>query len=101
MRKFERYALAALLLLLNGDALAQAAAWPAKPVHIIVSLTPGSATDILARTVSERLSVQLGQAVIVENRPGASTTIAASNVAKSEPDGYTPPARSSLHPMAP
>jgi tripartite-type tricarboxylate transporter receptor subunit TctC len=101
MRKFERYALAALLLLLNGDALAQAAAWPAKPVHIIVSLTPGSATDILARTVSERLSVQLGQAVIVENRPGASTTIAASNVAKSEPDGYTLLATSSAHTVAP
>lgn len=101
MRKFERYALATLLLLLNGHALAQAAAWPAKPVHIIVSLTPGSATDILARTVSDRLSAQLGQAVIVENRPGASTTIAASNVAKSEPDGYTLLATSSAHTVAP
>jgi tripartite-type tricarboxylate transporter receptor subunit TctC len=99
MRTFERYALA-LLLAFHGAALAQAG-WPAKPVHIVVSLTPGSATDILARTVSDRLSAQLGQPVIVENRPGASTTIAAALVAKAEPDGYTLLATSSAHTVAP
>jgi len=92
---------AALLALASWAAIAQAPAWPAKPVHIVVSLTPGSATDILARTASERLSAQLGQPVIVENRPGASTTIAAAFVAKAEPDGYTLLATSSAHTVAP
>ena len=92
---------AALLALASWAAIAQAPAWPAKPVHLVVSLTPGSATDILARTLSERLSTLLGQPVIVENRPGASTTIAASSVAKAEPDGYTLLATSSAHTVAP
>jgi tripartite-type tricarboxylate transporter receptor subunit TctC len=102
MRKFQLHAVAALLLGLHGGAFAQApGAWPTKPVHLVVALTPGSATDILARAVSERLSTQLGQPVIVENRPGASTTIAAAAVAKSEPDGYTILATSSAHTVAP
>jgi tripartite-type tricarboxylate transporter receptor subunit TctC len=101
VRKLARYAVAALVLALQGGALAQAPAWPAKPLHIVVSLTPGSATDVLARMVSERLSPQLGQPVIVENRPGASTTIAAALVAKAEPDGYTLLATSSAHTVAP
>jgi tripartite-type tricarboxylate transporter receptor subunit TctC len=92
---------AALLALASWAAIAQAPAWPVKPVHIVVSLTPGSATDILARTASERLSAQLGQPVIVENRPGASTTIAAAFVAKADPDGYTLLATSSAHTVAP
>ncbi|HWI98533.1 MAG TPA: tripartite tricarboxylate transporter substrate binding protein [Burkholderiales bacterium] len=92
---------AALLALTSWAAIAQAPAWPVKPVHIVVSLTPGSATDILARTASERLSAQLGQPVIVENRPGASTTIAAAFVAKADPDGYTLLATSSAHTVAP
>jgi tripartite-type tricarboxylate transporter receptor subunit TctC len=92
---------AALLVAVHWSALGQAPGWPVKPVHIVVSLSPGSATDILARTVSERLSAELGQPVIVENRPGASTTIAAGLVAKAEPDGYTVLATSSAHTVAP
>jgi tripartite-type tricarboxylate transporter receptor subunit TctC len=92
---------AALLALASWAAVAQAPAWPAKPVNIVVSLTPGSATDILARTLSERLAGLLGQPVIVANRPGASTTIAAAFVAKAEPDGYTLLATSSAHTVAP
>src|ERR1044072_1398478 len=99
--KLSRAALAALLVALHGAALAQAPAWAAKRVHIVVSLSPGSATDILARTVAERLSGLLGHPVIVENRPGASTTIAAAFVAKAEPDGYTVLATSSAHTVAP
>src|SRR5262245_16453311 len=96
-----KLAAAALLALAAWAAIAQTPAWPVKPVHIVVSLTPGSATDILARTVSDRLAPLLGQPVIVENRPGASTTIAAAFVAKAEPDGYTLLATSSAHTVAP
>src|SRR6195256_764245 len=68
---------------------AQAQAWPSKSIRIIVPFTPGSGTDIIARTVTERLSPQLGQPIVIENRPGAGGTIGAGAVAKSEPDGYT------------
>src|SRR5260221_3060739 len=68
---------------------AQAQAWPARTIRIVVPFTPGSGTDIIARTVTERLSPQLGQPIVIENRPGAGGTIGAAVVAKSEPDGYT------------
>ena len=67
----------------------QAQSWPTKPVRVIASLPAGSATDIVARALSERLTAQLGQPFIVENRPGASGSIAMNLVAKAEPDGYT------------
>jgi tripartite-type tricarboxylate transporter receptor subunit TctC len=60
-----------------------------KIIKIIVPFTAGSATDIMARIVGERLSASMGQAVVVENRPGAGGTLGAAQVAKSEPDGYT------------
>ena len=60
-----------------------------KTINIIVPFTAGSATDIMARVVGERLSAGMGQAVIVENRPGAGGTLGTAQVAKSEPDGYT------------
>lgn len=63
--------------------------YPTKIIKIIVPFTAGSATDIMARVVGERLSASLGQAVVVENRPGAGGTLGAAQVAKSEPDGYT------------
>jgi len=78
---------AALLALLSTQVLAQA--WPAKPVRVIVSLPAGSATDIVGRAFSERLGAQTGQPFVVENRPGASGSIAQALVAKSDPDGYT------------
>jgi len=90
---------AALALLFAFQANAQP--WPGKTVRVIVTLAPGSATDILARTLSERLSRQLGQPVIVENRPGASTTLGAALVAKAEPDGHTLLVTSSAHTVAP
>jgi tripartite-type tricarboxylate transporter receptor subunit TctC len=67
----------------------------------VTTLAPGSATDIIARTLAERLSAQINQPVIVENRTGASTTIGAGVVAKSEPDGYTLLVTSSAHTVAP
>ena len=63
--------------------------YPNKPVHVIVPFTAGSATDILARTFGQKLSEMWGQAVVVDNRPGAGGTIGAGIVAKAAPDGYT------------
>ncbi len=68
---------------------AWAQAWPNKPVKIIVPFTPGSGTDIIARTVGEKLSTAFGQPFLIENKPGAGGTIGASQVAKSPADGYT------------
>lgn len=64
-------------------------AFPAKPLKLIVPYTPVGTTDQLARAVAERLSQALGQAVVVENKPGANTIIGAEAVAKAAPDGYT------------
>ena len=63
--------------------------YPNKTIKIVVPFTAGSATDIMARVVGERLSASLGQAVMIENRPGAGGTLGSALVAKSEPDGYT------------
>lgn len=71
-----------------GPALAQAA-WPDKPMRIMVGASPGGGTDILARLLAERLGPVLRQTVVVENRPGASNTIAAELTAKAAPDGHT------------
>src|SRR5258706_5724314 len=67
----------------------QAQRWPAKPLRVVVPFTAASATDTTARMVAERLSAQLGQTIVVENRPGAGGTIGVGVVAKAEPDGYT------------
>ncbi len=76
-----------LFALVSTQVYAQA--WPTKPVRVIVSLPAGSATDIVGRAVAERLGAQLGQPFVVENRPGASGSIAQGLVAKSDADGYT------------
>ena len=70
-----------------GGAWSQA--WPARPLKIVIGFPPGATSDLLARTVAEKLSPALGQPVLVEHKPGASTTIASQFVAKSPPDGYT------------
>src|SRR5882672_11220274 len=69
--------------------LAQAEAWPAKPVHFVVPFPPGGSVDPLARVLGARLQDSLGQQFIVENKPGASGSIGTAFVAKSAPDGYT------------
>jgi tripartite-type tricarboxylate transporter receptor subunit TctC len=76
-----------ILLLFAGQAFAQE--WPARPVKFIVSQPPGTSPDIVARFLADRLSRQLGQSVIVENRPGGQNVIGAQAVAKAPADGYT------------
>jgi tripartite-type tricarboxylate transporter receptor subunit TctC len=91
--------IAALLFGWGGKAVAQT--WPSKPIHAIIAFAAGSATDIIPRVVFEPLSAQLGQPIVVENRGGGGTTIAAAMVAKAEPDGYTLLATSSAHTLVP
>jgi tripartite-type tricarboxylate transporter receptor subunit TctC len=68
---------------------AGAQAWPAKPIHIVVSVSAGGSIDTIARAYGEALSEKLGQPVVVENKPGANGNIAAASVARATPDGYT------------
>jgi tripartite-type tricarboxylate transporter receptor subunit TctC len=83
-------------------ALAQTqAAFPSRPIKIVVPISPGSATDVLVRAVAERMQARLGQPVVIENRAGAGTTIGAALVAKSEADGYTLLANSNAHTVNP
>ncbi|HEY6822702.1 MAG TPA: tripartite tricarboxylate transporter substrate binding protein [Burkholderiales bacterium] len=83
------FKLAKILVLAALPLGVHAQSFPSKPVHIIVPFTPGSATDIMARSVSDKLSAALGQPVLVENRPGAGGTIGTAVVAKATPDGHT------------
>ncbi len=72
-----------------GLAFAQADAWPSRPIKLVVPFPPGGGTDVLARMIAERLRPMLGQAVVIENRPGATGNIGNDVVAKSPPDGHT------------
>ena len=74
---------------LAGIAGAQAQSFPSKPITMIVPFPAGGGSDILARIVSERMKVSLGQPVIIENVGGAGGTIGTARVARSAPDGYT------------
>jgi tripartite-type tricarboxylate transporter receptor subunit TctC len=68
---------------------AQQAAYPAKPVKLVIPYPPGGGTDITGRAMAQKLSEFLGQSVVIENKPGATGMIGAATVAKSAPDGYT------------
>jgi tripartite-type tricarboxylate transporter receptor subunit TctC len=83
-----QHLIAATALLLAGPALAQAA-FPTKPIRIVVPYPAGGATDFVARLIGERLSKQVGQPVVVDNKSGAAGAIGVAEVAKAEPDGHT------------
>ena len=68
---------------------AQAQQYPSRPVTVVVPFAAGGGSDLLARLVTQKLEARLGKAFIVENRPGAGTTLAAMQVVRAAPDGYT------------
>lgn len=80
---------------------AAAQSYPTKPVHVIISFTPGSSTDIVGRIVIQKLSEMWGQPVVPENRAGAGGSIGSAVVAKAEPDGYTLLINSNAHTVNP
>jgi len=80
-------ALALTLAVVSLDAIAQA--YPSRPIRVIVPFTPGTGMDIIARNVGPKLADRLGQAVVIDNRPGASGNLGAELVARAAPDGYT------------
>jgi tripartite-type tricarboxylate transporter receptor subunit TctC len=93
------FAIALTAVAANGGS--QADEWPIRPIRAVIPLSAGSAADVVPRIVFEQLSTQLGQPIVIENRPGASGSIAARFVASADPDGYTVLAHSSAHVISP
>jgi len=87
MRTLFRAAVAAALV--ATAAFAQAQTWPARPIHFVVPFGPGGANDLVARYVAEAASKELGQPIIVDNKPGAGSVLGAELVARAAADGYT------------
>src|SRR5712692_4414060 len=81
--------LAATLAILTPHAVAAADAYPARPIRFVVAFPPGGGTDIIARSIAQKLAERLARQGVVENRPGAGGNIGTDIVAKSAPDGYT------------
>lgn len=77
-----------LLLATPGLAMAQPA-WPTRPITVVTGFAPGGLTDVMTRLIANRMSRELGQPIVVENRAGGATSIASTAVARATPDGYT------------
>jgi tripartite-type tricarboxylate transporter receptor subunit TctC len=80
---------AVMVMSIAGAASVAAQTWPTQPIRVLIGFGPGSAADILARLVGKRMEVSLGQPIVVENRPGNSSMIAAETVVRASADGYT------------
>lgn len=91
MKSFVRAAsVIAVMAACAGSAeTAFAQSWPNRPIRMVVPYTPGGYTDLMARLVSEKMSIALGQPIVIENKPGANAAIGTDAVAKAAPDGYT------------
>ena len=92
---------AAALLALGASQQVMAQAWPAKTIRLVSGASPGSASDLVGRAVSEKIQAELGVAVILENKMGAGGVIAAQHVATSAPDGYTVFVYTAAHTVTP
>src|ERR1700761_7311028 len=102
MKKAIGYALLAIAALAaSAIGLSAQEAYPTRPVRIVVPYPAGGPTDILARLVADRLSQNLHQPVIIDNRPGGSSMIGMDAVARAAPDGYTILVNASLHVIVP
>ena len=91
----------AALLLAAAPLVAQAQNWPDRPIKIVVPFGPGGFTDVAARILQKELGASLGQPVIIENKPGAGSTIGTAEVANAKPDGYTLAMISTTHVISP
>lgn len=89
MRSLKLLFAAVVLATAATSASAQQSSYPAKPVKLVIPYPPGGGTDITGRAMAQKLSEELGQSVVIENKPGATGMIGAASVAKSAPDGYT------------
>jgi tripartite-type tricarboxylate transporter receptor subunit TctC len=89
MKKLDSAVLFAAALLAVPGALAQAPAYPTKPIKLVVPFSPGGASDLTARTLAQKMGESMGQSIVVENKPGANGVLGIESVAKSPPDGYT------------
>jgi tripartite-type tricarboxylate transporter receptor subunit TctC len=78
-----------LVLAMAAPLLGQAQAWPSKPLRLVVPFAPGGSSSIVARAVAAEMEKGLGQAIVIDNRPGGGGNVAMQDVARAEPDGYT------------
>jgi tripartite-type tricarboxylate transporter receptor subunit TctC len=99
--KLKVHAVAVVLLMAVAGQVCAQQAFPTKPIRLIAPYPPGGGTDLVARVVGQKLAEGLGQAVIVDNRPGGNTMIGSDVVAKAQPDGYTLELAASTHVLVP
>lgn len=101
MRKISRYLVSALVIIGFASPVVAQSSYPDRPVKLIVPFGPGGFTDVVARILGQKLSVAMGQQFVVENKPGAGSTIGTDFVAKAAPDGYTLVMVSTAHVLGP